>query len=247
MSDAPPPLSVRRKPGATHWVALLAAVCTWPLLLVGGTVSVYRFGMAVPDWPTTFNQNMFLYDFWNGPWSVFVEHGHRLYGAVVGFCCIVLAAAFFLFERRTWMKGMGFAALLAVIVQGVLGGLRVRLNSPMFAFVHGCSGQAVFGLLVALCVWTGRDWIGWTVGPVQEADPSHLRRRAAVTLALVYAQIVAGAWVRHFGTTAALMVHATLGLAVWGHAAALAYGVVRRRTGIDGPLAPARRLTGRWP
>ena len=53
-----PTTAYRRGP---HRVALFAAVFTWPLLLAGGAVSVYRVGMAVPDWPTTFGANMFLF------------------------------------------------------------------------------------------------------------------------------------------------------------------------------------------
>src|SRR5436305_12713818 len=80
--------SFRRGP---HYVAVFAAVFTWPLLLVGGSVTVYRVGMAVPDWPTTFGINMFLYDFVNAPWGVYLEHSHRLFGAAVGLTCVVLA------------------------------------------------------------------------------------------------------------------------------------------------------------
>ena len=54
-----------------------------------------------------------------------LEHGHRLYGAAVGLATIVLAVWFLAFERRRWMKALGVLALLAVIVQGVLGGYRV--------------------------------------------------------------------------------------------------------------------------
>src|SRR5207244_146042 len=118
-----------------------AAVLTWPLLLVGGSVTVYRVGMAVPDWPTTFGINMFLYRFGAASWGVFIEHGHRLYGSAVGMACIVLAAWFALAERRAWMKGLGAFTLLAVIGQGVLGGYRVRHNSTDLAFVHGCTAQ----------------------------------------------------------------------------------------------------------
>src|SRR5271168_2937503 len=64
-----------------HWFALFAAIFTWPLLFVGGLVTTYKVGMAVPDWPTTFGMNMFLYDFFKAPWGVFGEHTHRLYGA----------------------------------------------------------------------------------------------------------------------------------------------------------------------
>ena len=67
--------------------------------------------MAVPDWPTTFGMNMFLYDFWNAPFGVRVEHTHRLYGAAVGLATIVLAGWFLAFEPRRWMKVLGVVAL----------------------------------------------------------------------------------------------------------------------------------------
>src|SRR3954451_24178722 len=105
--------SYRRGP---HWMALFAAVFTLPLLFVGGSVTTYRVGMAVPDWPTTFGINMFLYDFWNAPFGVQVEHAHRLYGAAVGLATIGLTAWFLAFESRRWMKQLGIVALVAVIV-----------------------------------------------------------------------------------------------------------------------------------
>src|SRR5215813_8274344 len=108
-----------------HWVAIFAAVFTLPLLYVGGSVTTYRVGLAVPDWPTTFGINMFLYDFWNAPFGVRVEHTHRLYGAAVGLATIGLCAWLLAFDRRAWMKGLGVLAIVAVIVQGVLGGTRV--------------------------------------------------------------------------------------------------------------------------
>jgi len=106
-------------------MALLAAVFTLPLLFVGGSVTTYRVGMAVPDWPTTFGINMFLYDFWNAPFGVRVEHAHRLYGAAVGLATVGLMVWFFCFEPRRWIKALGVVALVAVIGQGILGGTRV--------------------------------------------------------------------------------------------------------------------------
>ena len=188
------------RPGI-HAVALFAAAFTLPLLYVGGSVTTYRVGMAVPDWPTTFQENMFRYDFWNAPFGVRVEHTHRLYGAAVGMASIVLAGCLLAFEPRRWMKGLGVLALAAVIGQGVLGGLRVTRVSTLLAAVHGCTGQAFFGLLVALCVFTGRDW---NAGTGRAADPDHLRGRCALALALVYGQILVGGWLRHFATPSAL-------------------------------------------
>ena len=65
-----------------------ALVCaTFPLIWVGGLVTTYDAGMAVPDWPNTYGYNLFLYPWqtWiDGPWDLFIEHGHRLFGALVG-------------------------------------------------------------------------------------------------------------------------------------------------------------------
>ena len=211
-----------------HAVAIFAALFTLPLLYVGGTVTTYRVGMAVPDWPTTFQENPFLYDMWNAPFGVRVEHSHRLYGAAVGLATIVLAMCLLQFEPRVWLKGLGVLALVAVVVQGVLGGMRVRWNSTLLAAVHGCTGQAFFGLLVALCVFTGRDW---TPATVRSSDPGSLRVRSSIALGLVYAQIVLGGWLRHYGTPSALWLHSTLGAAVAVYSTWLAWRIGMRRLG----------------
>ena len=93
--------------------------------------------------------------------------------------------------------------------------------------------------MVALCVLTGRDWNG---DRHVSADPDHLRRRSSVVLGLVYLQIVLGGWLRHFGTAAALWAHAILAVAVWIHAAVLAYRIERRRGEIAPLVVPARVL-----
>jgi len=219
-------------------MALFAAAFTLPLLFVGGSVTTYRVGMAVPDWPTTFGINMFLYDFWNAPFGVQVEHTHRLYGAAVGLATIGLMAWFLAFEPRRWMKVLGVVALVTVIIQGVLGGTRVTQVSTFLAAVHGCTGQAFFGLMVALCVLTGRGWLG-QAEPVD--DTRRLRRSAAVMLALIYGQIVLGAWLRHYGTIDALVSHSIVAAAVWLHAL-FVFGRVERGRSAVRALVPAARF-----
>jgi cytochrome c oxidase assembly protein subunit 15 len=242
ISPDPTTIAASGAPGyrrGPHWVAVFAAVFTLPLLFVGGSVTTYRVGMAVPDWPTTFGMNMFMYDFWNAPFGVRVEHTHRLYGAAVGLATIFLTAWFLLAERRRSMKVLGIVALLAVITQGILGGTRVTQVSTLLAAVHGCLGQAFFALMVALCVLTGRDWLD---GPAPTPDPAHLRRRSAWTLALIYAQVVLGAWLRHYGTVASFSAHAVLATAVWGHAAMLAWRVERHHREVPELVQSARAL-----
>jgi cytochrome c oxidase assembly protein subunit 15 len=241
--------------------------------LVGGTVTVYRVGMAVPDWPTTYGSNMFLYNMFEAPWGVFAEHAHRLYASIVGFACIGLAgfysvnrlgrrglfmfaaaavaalaaaafhadrllglppilAAFaviglmslaasswFAIRKRDPALSLAWLALAAVVGQGVLGGYRVRMNSTFFAFLHGCAAQAFFGLLVILCVVTGRRW---AITRFSLERPAYARRSGIALTALVAAQVVLGAYVRHYGSLVAVLAHAalaimvlTLAIAVW--------------------------------
>lgn len=233
------PLSPVREGAAYHPVlhglVLLTTALTWPLLLVGGSVTVYRVGMAVPDWPTTFGVNMFLYDFLNSPWGVQLEHTHRLVGAAVGFLCIAIAAGYLWRERRRWLKVLAMVTLVAVIIQGVMGGFRVRWNSHDLAFLHGCTAEAFFALMVAFCVFAGRGWSA-TVEPV--ADTQKLRRRSLTVAILVFAQIVLGAWVRHYGDGRGVLVHGLFATVVLGHVLALG-ARVRRVAGVVPALIPS--------
>ncbi len=134
-----------------HALALLATVLTWPLLMVGGTVTVYRVGMAVYDWPTTFGVNMFVYNMFEASWGVFAEHAHRLYGSVVGMSCILLAC-WYTVARLGWkgvlvMIGVPVAAALGIVAPTSArpGGL-----SPVFVALGAIGPYAL-----ALAVWFG--------------------------------------------------------------------------------------------
>ena len=129
-----------------HRLAVITAGATFLLILAGGLVTNTGAGLAVPDWPTTFGYNMFLY-----PWSkmvggIFYEHSHRLIGSVVGLLTLTLTLVLWAVETRRWLRWLGGAALLAVIIQGVLGGLRVILLQETLAIVHGALAQAGFSL-----------------------------------------------------------------------------------------------------
>lgn len=154
--------------------------------------------MAVPDWPTTFGHNMFLY-----PWSkmiggIFYEHSHRLVASGVGLLTIALVAIFWLKEERRWLRWLALGALALVIFQGVLGGLRVVLLQHMLAIVHACFAQAFFALTVSLALFTSKEWRD--AAPMAPSnDGGRLRRLATLTTALIYLQIIFGAWLRHTG------------------------------------------------
>jgi cytochrome c oxidase assembly protein subunit 15 len=152
--------------------------------------------MAVPDWPTTYGYNLFLYPlstWFAGPWDIFVEHGHRLLGATVGILTIGLLVALWRSEKRSWLRWLGVAALVLVVSQGVLGGMRVRYDLRELAMFHGTTGPLFFALTVAMAVFTSSRW--------QRAERNLTHRQvpllAVVTCVLIYLQIVLGAVLRH--------------------------------------------------
>lgn len=190
--------------GALPKVAAAAALL---LLGVGGLVTSTGAGLAVADWPSTFGYNMFLYPFSRMTGGIYYEHGHRLFGALVGLTCLALALQLQLTERRRSVRAFAWAIFALVMVQGILGGLRVTELSLLLALVHGVLGQLLFAALVTLSVVTSRTW--------QQTSPRALRGAdtllsASLLVALV-AQLVLGAARRHFALL--LLAHIVVGVA----------------------------------
>lgn len=229
------------EPAWAHRLAVSLSVATLMLILLGGLVTNTGAALAVPDWPTTFGYNMFLYPPSKMVGGIFYEHSHRLLGAVVGLLTAGLAVALFLSERRRWLRGLGLTALGAVCLQGLLGGLRVVLLQDVLAIFHGCLAQAFFALTVALAVCTSRAWTA-APAPVPSADAVLLRRLALATTGVVYLQIVFGALLTHFGTR--LDGHLAAALALTLLIPALAVGMVRGRSARSGQGGPALTLLG---
>lgn len=153
-------------------------------------------GLAVPDWPTTFGYNMFLFPFSKWVGGVLFEHTHRLIASTVGFLTIILAAWLWRQESRRWVRNLGFAALAGVVLQGVLGGLRVTMLKDEIGIFHACLAQAFFGLIVIIALVTSRRW---SVLPAV-ADSAALKRIGKIVIATalaVYVQLALGATMRH--------------------------------------------------
>ncbi|HSB68812.1 MAG TPA: COX15/CtaA family protein [Candidatus Methylomirabilis sp.] len=189
------------KPDGSPWphrLAWVTAGATFILILVGGLVTNTDSGLAVPDWPTTFGYNMFLY-----PWSrmvggILYEHSHRLIGSVVGLLTVSLVVVTWAVEPRRWLRGLAGAALGAVVLQGVLGGLRVVLLEETLAILHGIVAQAFFGFVASLVLFTSREW-GQPAVPVQGRDAVVLRWLSRLTTLAIFLQIVFGALLTHLG------------------------------------------------
>lgn len=215
-----------------HRLVWLTALTVFPLIWAGGLVTTTKAGMAVPDWPGTYGYNMFLYPWTTwffGPWDLFIEHGHRLLGSLAGIWCLVLVATTWIGRTATSVRMLALGALGLVIVQGIMGGVRVLNVDREIARIHGCLGPAFFAYLMGLAVVTSRWWQNvaqrtfWTREP-HGADGTSLgsfsnlenfrtgllvlkrlksqRFLTLVVFCLAYAQLVLGASMRHISESA---------------------------------------------
>lgn len=192
-----------------HRLDMITTGATLVLILAGGVVTTTGAGLAVPDWPTTFGHNMFLFPWARMTGGILYEHSHRLIGSVVGLLTLTLAALLWARERRRRVRWLGAAALVFVIGQGVLGGLRVVLVAEQLALLHGALAHAFFGLTACLALLTSRAWRAQASPPPAEAA-GRLRGWCLATTVAVYLQIVLGAIVTHTATR----LDAHVGLAV---------------------------------
>jgi cytochrome c oxidase assembly protein subunit 15 len=129
--------------------------------------------------------------------GVFFEHGHRMVATFVGMLTIGLALWLWRSEPRAWMRKLGWIALAAVVVQGLLGGLTVLLLLPPAVSVsHACLAQLFFSATVAITLFTSENW---QRGPqmVEDHGSPSLRSLAVVAPSLVLVQIALGAAFRH--------------------------------------------------
>lgn len=220
-----------------RWVGLLALVAVaaaLPVLLTGGLVTSKDAGLTVPDWPGSFQANMFLLPISRMTGGIYYEHAHRLFGALVGLTTLTLLAATLLWARRRPTLVLVGLAFLLVLAQGILGGVRVLLGGDAdgvaaiehipdavaldyrieqdtpagrsFALVHGVFGQLTIGWLCITAAVLSRSWLTRCdiPRPVRDAP---LALCSAALLASLVAQLVLGAATRHFESVLTLGLH----------------------------------------
>ena len=229
-----------------HRTAVTTTVVALLPIAVGAVVTTMKWGMAFRDWPTSDGQNMLSYpwltDFLRGAMGKFTEHGHRLAGMLIGVVSIGLAAVAWRREPRLWVKLLATGVLLGVIVQGLLGGVRVLRNDPGMAMVHGNFAAIVFCLMASVSLVTSRRWHELANGRQQPAAPplresAALKPLAAFTTLAIYAQYILGGRVRHLHD----MLHEHLGGAAIAGLFALATIVVAHRS-----RSPWLKSIARW-
>ena len=185
---------------STTWLnrfAWLTCIATLLLICSGGMVTSKGVGLAVPDWPTTFGYNMFLFPVSKWVGGILFEHTHRLMGSIVGFLTIILAMWLWLSENRQWVRNLGVIALGGVIVQGVLGGLRVTMMKDEIGIFHACMAQAFLGLLVVIALVTTNFWRTLENRPVDIQNFASTKTLAVAITIAIYVQLGLGATMRH--------------------------------------------------
>ena len=220
------PGKVASEATASDWTALLSKVAvtaTFLLVIAGGLVTSNEAGLAVVDWPNSFGTNMFLFPLARMTGGIYYEHAHRLFGALVGLTTIALAVRLWRYDDRMWLKRLGMAAVVLVVLQGILGGLRVTggftlstseadmAPSLTLALMHGVLGQLFLGVMVAIAVVTSRLWFD---APVPESRPYAKDDRTFQRwlIIIMVVQLVLGAAQRHLA--ALLIVHICLAAVV---------------------------------
>src|SRR5437764_1114563 len=182
------------------WVnrfAWLSAVATLLLICSGGMVTSKGVGLAVPDWPTTFGYNMFLFPVSKWIGGIFFEHTHRLIASAVGFLTIILAIWLWRSEPRKWVRSLGIIALCAVLLQSMLGGLCVTMLIYEIGIFHSCLAQAFLGLVVLIALTTSRFWRTLADVIVDPKKIITIKTIAFATTVAIYAQLALGATMRH--------------------------------------------------
>lgn len=179
----------------------LVAASTLFLIFAGAMVTSTSSGLAVPDWPNTYGWFMFSFPLSKMVGGIFYEHGHRLIASTVGFLVIIQAVWLQMREPKRFVRTLGWLSLVAVVFQGILGGVTVLLLLPKAVSIsHAAVAEIFFCLNVAIAFFTSRGYQS-----LQNVDRGDAPVAMAWTLtAVVYLQIVAGAVLRHLGAGLAI-------------------------------------------
>lgn len=182
-----------------HRIAKLAAVFAFFMLVIGGTVNATGSSLAC-EWTVTC-KGKFVPEMTGG---VLYEHGHRMWGWVLGLLQIALTVL--LVRRRRDLRLLPWLSLGMVCVQGALGMITVKYFLPWYvSTAHLLLGMSYVAVLVFIAYLTRP-----VLGPLPEEANRHRTRKAELgggrrwigaALAVLVVQLFLGALVRHFEAT----------------------------------------------
>ena len=167
------------------------------LIFFGGHVKSTNSGLSVPDWPNTYGHFMFSFPLDKMIGGIFWEHSHRMIASVVGLLTFALTFWIWRVESRKWVKTLALVASIAVLVQGIFGGLTVLLYLPAWtSTVHGTLAQSYFGLLLILALVLSPRWKD-SPRRLPDGGKVPIRSLALWTTGAIFVQLLLGAMMRH--------------------------------------------------
>lgn len=180
--------------------SLFCFVVTSLLLFTGAMTTTIGAGMVFLDWPLS-NGSINPPGWMTDP-DMLAEHSHRLTGMVIGLLTLGLCVWTWCVEPRRWVKYLALGALLLVLLQALLGGLRVLFVSTDLALVHGCVAQIFLGTLATCCLAQTRFVVQINRRPTPV--PARALTWTQVLVGLVVAQLLIAATMRHMGAGLAI-------------------------------------------
>lgn len=181
-------------PGETpKWLrryASFTAAATLFLIFAGAMVTSTGSGLAVPDWPLSYGM---LFPPMVG--GIFYEHGHRMVAATVGLLTLIQAVWLQKREPKAFVRRLGWLAVAAVVVQGILGGMTVRFFlPPAISVSHAALAEIFLSMNIAIAFFTSRLFLDLRSSRRADAE---VRTYGRVLVVAVFVQIVLGAIMRH--------------------------------------------------
>jgi cytochrome c oxidase assembly protein subunit 15 len=201
-----------------HGLSVFVAFSTLGLVAAGALVTSKGAGLAVPDWPRSYGHSLVSYVWWPEEFfsaeNIRAEHGHRTFAGFVGILTVILTiAAWRSPGAGRAVRWIATAALAAVLLQALLGGLTVRnLLPPELSVSHALLAQIFFCLTVTIALLTSRGWrrgsrAGGSSRTRADAPDRATRALAVGLVALLFAQLFVGALSRHLSKDSGLALH----------------------------------------
>ncbi len=187
------------------WITALSYL---PLIAVGGLVTSTDSGLAVPDGITTYGAASVLFPLkLMGEPRIFFEHSHRLFGTLAGLTTLILMIRILLTRTSRVSKSLAVLLFVGVVVQGIMGALRVSEQSTPLAIIHGVFAQIVLALAACTAISLGQRWNSAT--PSADSHPAANRARTMMGLAFgaILFQLILGAVTRHLHSNHMMMAH----------------------------------------
>jgi cytochrome c oxidase assembly protein subunit 15 len=187
---------------ALAFFAAFGGAWVFVLVVLGAFTTSIGAGMVFSDWPLS-NGSLNPHG-WLTNLAMFAEHSHRLSAGVMGTVTLFLAVWLWRTEERAWLRQLAFFAVGLVLVQALVGGLRVLLDQlhvemvdtsmgRLFAMLHAVLAQLFVCTLIAIAAACSRAWISWSLPPVSPG----VRRLGVLCCGLLFLQLAIAAVMRH--------------------------------------------------